>query len=291
MPSCWVSLLGHRWETLKPYPRLCARDAKSSLEMVRLCRCRAERWAARTGSVLSTPQALLFHLVGTEVLCFLCMDFFFSPEAWLLLLEACVRRWGWVPVSQSPVERPKPLCLEQNPQSWSAGPPRSKAQVSERMRLRDKWGHIPSKVLFFPSLHVSGVWLSWLWMHMSYNCLRRPNTPVPGSVPKALVWRAVQPLALTVEASRVILTCGQGYGSLSGLTKLLPLWPLLSFACVPFPRPDSCGLGASAVFGGHLQGRSETAFDWAVEWVGGRWGRLLWNKQGEVCVTVDYFSF
>ena len=123
------------------------------------------------------------------------------------------------------------------------------------------------------------------------NCLRRPNTPVPGSVPKALVWRAVQPLALTVEASRVILTCGQGYGSLSGLTKLLPLWPLLSFACVPFPRPDSCGLGASAVFGEHLQGRSETAFDWAVEWVGGRWGRFLWNTQGEVCVTVDYFSF
>lgn len=53
-------------------------------------------------------------------------------------------------------------------------------------------------------------------------------------------------LALTMEASPVILTCGQGCGSLSWPYKA-PTSMTIVFPCLsPLPTLDSCGLGASA---------------------------------------------
>ena len=88
--------------------------------------------------------------------------------------------------------------------------------------------------------------LSWLWMHISYNPPRGPNTLMPGSVLKGLVWRAVRCWHWWWKHPWWLWCVVRAAGRSHGLINLLPLWSLFSLACLPFPRPDSCGPGASA---------------------------------------------
>lgn len=156
MPSCGVPLLGHRWETLKPYP------PGSVLMMLNLPRKRASAGMEWSGEL--QERTLCFQCLGHcsstlllgSFICFLCMDFF-SPEAWLLLLEACVRWWGWVPVFRA-LQRDLSHCV------WNRIPradPRecplsARTKSLSRCDLETVRPH-SFKGFVFPFLHVSSV--------------------------------------------------------------------------------------------------------------------------------------